>query len=88
MNFEEAFPRSNNADHLFFAVQFDAAQAGEVSFTQEAELDRAWLNGERVEFGETFTLTAKAGTNTLVFRTDPKGFPKNLRLSSDEVTFR
>lgn len=88
VNFEEAFPRSNNADHLFFAVQFDAAQAGEVSFTQEADLDRSWLNGERVEFGETFTLTAKAGTNTLVFRTDPKVFPENLRLSSDQVTFR
>lgn len=88
VNFQEVFPRSNNADHLFFAVQFDAAQSGAVSFTQEAELDRAWLNGTLVEFGETFTLNVKAGTNTLVFRTDPKTFPANLRLSSNDVTFR
>ena len=88
VNFQTAFPRSNNADHLFFAVQFDAVQGGEVSFTLESKLDRAWLNGTLVEIGDTFTLNAKAGTNTLVLRTDPKVFPENLRLSSDDVTFR
>ncbi|GAB5561360.1 MAG: hypothetical protein SynsKO_30070 [Synoicihabitans sp.] len=88
VNFHTAFPRSNNADHLFFAVQFDAAQGGKVSMNLETELDRAWLNGTLVEIGDTFTLNAKAGTNTLVLRADPKTFPENLRLSSDDVTFR
>ena len=87
VDFQEAFPRSNNADHLFFAVQFDAPQGGEISFTLETELDRGWLNGALVEIGKTFTLNAKTGANTLVLRTDPKTFPENLRLSSNDVTF-
>lgn len=87
VDFQAAFPRSNHSDHLFLAVQFDAAQAGPVSFTQEAGISQAWLNGTLLEVGETFTLNANEGTNTLVFRTDPKIFPENLRLSSNDVTF-
>ena len=78
---------TNHSDHLFMAVQFEAAQAGPVSFTQEAGLSQAWLNGTVVEIGDSFTLDANAGLNTLVFRTDPEVFPATLRLSSDDVTF-
>ncbi len=87
IDYQVAFPRSNHADHLFLAVQFEVPQAGPVSFTQEAGLTQAWLNGTPVTIGDTFTLDAAAGTNTLVFRTDPETFPANLRLASPEVTF-
>jgi len=87
VDFEAAFPRSNNADHLFLAVQFSTPTAGPVTFTQVAGLTQAWLNGTLVPIDETFTLTAQAGANTLVFRTSPKVFPENLRLSSTDVTF-
>jgi len=87
VDFQAAFPRHNNPDHLFLAVQFSTPTAGRVTFTQVAGLTQAWLNGTLVPIDETFTLTAQAGANTLVFRTSPKVFPENLRLSSTDVTF-
>ena len=79
--------QTNHADHLFLAVQFDAPAAGPVTFTQDSRFTQTWLNGNLVEIGETFTLNAEAGPNTLVFRTAPQTFPKTLRLTSKEVTF-
>jgi putative heme-binding domain-containing protein len=85
---------THHADDLFLAVRFEVAEASDVTFEQEADLSvgnttraEAWLNGESVAIDKTFTVTADAGINTLVFRTGPGSLPTPLRLSSSDVVF-
>ena len=67
---------------LFAATQFESARGGAVSFTLAGEATGAWLNGELVRPGATFTANARAGLNTLVLQLNSARPPAALGLWS------
>ena len=47
-----------------------------------------WLNGTPIDLSSLTQLTLSPGTQTLVFRIDPKALPDYVRLSCDQGTFK
>jgi len=85
---EKSFGQRGNSRGLFAATQFESARGGEVSFTLTGGATGAWLNGEIVRPGETFTVTARPGLNTLVLQLNSARPPALLRLAANDVAFR
>ena len=85
---EKSFGQRGNSRGLFAATQFESARGGEVKFTLTGGATGAWLNGELVRPGETFTVTARPGLNTLVLQLNSARPPALLRLAANDVAFR
>ena len=85
---EKSFGQRGNSRGLFAATQFESARGGEVRFTLTGGAAGAWLNGEIVRPGETFTVTARPGLNTLVLQLNSARPPALLRLAANDVAFR
>ncbi len=85
---ERSFGQRGNSRGLFAATQFESARGGTVTFTLSGEATGVWLNGDIVRPGETFTVTARPGLNTLVLQLNSPRPPASLRLASNDVAFR
>ncbi len=77
--------RSNNRG-FYAATQFEATREGKVTLALSGDVVGGWLNGKRIDPKKEFSVTAKAGTNTLVLEIDPVRLP-SLSLRSGDVTF-
>jgi putative heme-binding domain-containing protein len=81
------FPTFVNTRGLFAATRFESAKGGTVTFTLTGAATAAWLNGQLLKPGATFTATAKPGANVLVLQLDEKNLPAEIALRSADVTF-
>jgi hypothetical protein len=76
-----------NTRGLFAATRFESAKGGTVTFTLTGAATAAWLNGQLLKPGATFTATAKPGANVIVLQLDEKNLPAEIALRSADVTF-
>jgi len=81
------YPSFSNTRGLFAATRFESAKGGPAAFALAGNVKDAWLNGELIKPGATFTVAAKPGANVLVLQLDPASLPPALKLASGEVTF-
>jgi hypothetical protein len=76
-----------NTRGLFASTRFESAKGGTVTFTLTGAATAAWLNGQLLKPGATFTATAKPGANVIVLQLDEKNLPAEIALRSADVTF-
>ncbi len=81
------YPSFSNTRGLFAATRFESAKGGPAAFALAGTVKDAWLNGELIKPGATFTVAAKPGPNVLVLQLDPASLPPALKLASGDVTF-
>lgn len=79
--------RRGGSRGIFAAVRFTPHQPGPVAFTLEGGAGNVWLNGEPIKAGAQFTAEARPDTNVLVFQLTTANQPREIRLSSDQVSF-
>jgi putative heme-binding domain-containing protein len=79
--------RRGGSRGIFAAVRFTPHQPGPVAFALEGDPGNVWLNGEPIKAGAQFTAEARAGTNVLVFQLTTGSQPREIRLTSDQVSF-
>ena len=74
--------------HIFAGTNFEVQKPGNVTFRLPRGLvTEAWINGEPLKRGNTFTAKLPAGKHRIVVRLDAKALPKAFRLESDDIAF-
>ena len=84
---ETAIPARDDSRGLYAATQFQSANGGQAKFMLNGEVKDAWVNGQRVQSGPSFTVELNPGVNTLVLQLDGANLPEELKLSSSDVSF-
>jgi putative heme-binding domain-containing protein len=81
------FPTFVNTRGLFASTRFESAKGGTVTFNLTGTATAAWLNGQLIKPGASFTAAVKPGANVIVLQLDEKNLPAEIALRSADVTF-
>jgi putative heme-binding domain-containing protein len=81
------FPTFVNNRGLFASTRFESAKGGSVTFNLTGTATAAWLNGQLIKPGASFTAAVKPGANVIVLQLDEKNLPAEIALRSADVTF-
>ena len=82
-----SIPAQANNRGLYAATRFESSKGVRATFVLTGTSKAAWLNGQMIKPGATFTSSAKPGLNVIVLQLDEKNLPAELALRSPDVTF-
>lgn len=75
------------AREFYVATAFNAPRACRVTFRLQGTVLRAWLDGQPITAGDSFSADLSAGNHVLVFELNRRDLPGKLSLRSDDVSF-